>query len=105
MRRSPSVSFALMSMSVQMFVPTGTPSIWFVRALAAQGVFSKGLMVIGVGETDDADLPFFDNSVLGVHTSFYYASTLDNPENTAFPAKAGSEVQGCDLGAVSGHRI
>jgi branched-chain amino acid transport system substrate-binding protein len=69
---------------VQMFVPTGTPSITFVRALAAQGVFSKGLTVMGVGETDDGDLPSFDDSVIGVYTSFYYASTLDNPENTAF---------------------
>jgi branched-chain amino acid transport system substrate-binding protein len=70
--------------AVQMFVPTGTPSISFVRALSAQGVLSKGLIVMGVGETDDADLPSFDDSVLGVYTSFYYASTLQNPENAAF---------------------
>jgi branched-chain amino acid transport system substrate-binding protein len=78
---------------VQMFVPTGTPSISFVRALAAQGVFSKGLAVIGVGETDDADLPSFDDSVLGVHTSFYYASTLENPENTAFRQKLAAKFK------------
>jgi branched-chain amino acid transport system substrate-binding protein len=79
--------------ALQMFVPTGTPSITFVRALAAQGVFSKGLAVIGVGETDDADLPSFDDSVLGVHTSFYYASTLDNPENRAFREKLSAKFK------------
>ena len=69
---------------VQMFIPTGTPSISFVRGLSAQGVFSKGLTVIGVGETDDADLPSFDDSVIGVYTSFYYLPALDNPENKKF---------------------
>jgi len=69
---------------VQMFVPTGTPSLSFVRGLTAQGVFSKGLVAIGVGETDDGDLPSFDDSVIGINTSYYYASTLDNPENRHF---------------------
>jgi branched-chain amino acid transport system substrate-binding protein len=82
---------------VQMFVPTGTPSITFVRALAAQGVFAKGLAAIGVGETDDADLPSFDDSVLGVHTSFYYASTLDNPENKAFGEKLAAKFKDATL--------
>jgi len=78
---------------VQMFVPTGTPSITFMRGLAAQGVFSKGLMVIGVGETDEADLPGFDDSVIGVYTSFYYASTLNNPENVAFKQKLAAKFK------------
>jgi len=83
--------------AVQMFVPTGTPSISFVRALAAQGVFSKGLTAMGVGETDDADLPSFDDSVLGVYTSFYYASTLENPENTAFRQKLAAKFKEATL--------
>ncbi|HVG50786.1 MAG TPA: ABC transporter substrate-binding protein [Xanthobacteraceae bacterium] len=78
---------------VQMFVPTGTPSITFMRGLAAQGVFSKGLTVIGVGETDEADLPGFDDSVIGVYTSFYYASTLNNPENVAFKQKLAAKFK------------
>jgi branched-chain amino acid transport system substrate-binding protein len=82
---------------VQMFVPTGTPSISFVRGLAAQGVFAKGLALIGVGETDDADLPSFDDSVIGVHTSFYYASTLDNPENKAFSQKLAAKFKEATL--------
>jgi branched-chain amino acid transport system substrate-binding protein len=83
--------------AVQMFVPTGTPSISFVRGLAAQGVFSKGLTVMGVGETDDADLPSFDDSVLGVYTSFYYASTLENAENTAFRQKLAAKFKEATL--------
>jgi len=34
---------------VKMFIPTGTPSVSFVRGLSAQGVFAKGATVIGIG--------------------------------------------------------
>jgi branched-chain amino acid transport system substrate-binding protein len=69
---------------VQMFIPTGTPSVSFIRGLSAQGVFAKGATVIGVGETDDADLPSFDESVIGVHTSFHYAPDLPYAANKNF---------------------
>jgi branched-chain amino acid transport system substrate-binding protein len=69
---------------VQMFVPTGTPSITFMRGLSSQGVFKKGAVVIGVGETDEADLPQYDDSVIGVYTSFYFAPDLPYAENKNF---------------------
>jgi branched-chain amino acid transport system substrate-binding protein len=69
---------------VKMFIPTGTPSVSFVRGLSAQGVFAKGATVIGIGETDDADLPSFDESVIGVHTSFHYAPDLPYAANKNF---------------------
>jgi branched-chain amino acid transport system substrate-binding protein len=41
-------------------------------------------IVIGEGEAEDPDLHLFDDAVKGFHSSIYYSSTLDTPENTAF---------------------
>ena len=84
MRRLPSVSYAPTSTSCRCSFRRELRRSRSCAAWSAQGVFSKGLTVIGVGETDDADLPSFDDSVIGVYTSFYYLPTLNNPENTTF---------------------
>jgi branched-chain amino acid transport system substrate-binding protein len=69
------------------FIPNGTPSISFINALAQRGVL-KDTMVIGIDETDDFDLASFSDNVIGIYTSIFYASLLDNPENKAFVATA-----------------
>ena len=69
------------------FIPNGTPSISFVNALAARGVLAN-TMVIGIDETDDFDLASFSDNVIGIHTSIFYATLLDSPENKAFIATA-----------------
>jgi branched-chain amino acid transport system substrate-binding protein len=70
---------------VAIFVPPGAPAVGFVKALAARGVM-KTSIVIGQGEAEDPDLHLFDDAIKGFHSSIYYSSTLDNPENKAFLA-------------------
>jgi branched-chain amino acid transport system substrate-binding protein len=68
---------------VEIFIPPGSPAVGFVKALAARGVM-KDSIVIGQGEAEDSDLHLFDDSVIGFHSSIYYSSTTETPENTAF---------------------
>jgi branched-chain amino acid transport system substrate-binding protein len=70
---------------VSIFIPPGSPSVGFLKALAARGVLKK-VMVIGCAETDDADLHLFDDSITGFYSSLYYASGLAHKENLAFKA-------------------
>ena len=68
---------------VATFLPNGAPSVSFYSALATQGVV-RTTMVIGVAETDDPDLPAFNDSIAGVYSAIFYSQSLDNPENVAF---------------------
>lgn len=70
---------------VEIFIPPGSPAVGFVKALAARGVM-KDSIVIGQGEAEDPDLHLFDDSVKGFHSSIYYSSTSETPENKAFNA-------------------
>ena len=65
------------------FLPNGAPAVSFYSALASQGVV-KTTMVIGVAETDDPDLPAFNDNIAGVYSAIFYSQSLDNPENVAF---------------------
>lgn len=65
------------------FLPNGAPSVSFYSALATQGVV-KSAMVIGVAETDDPELPAFNDRIVGVYSAIFYSDSLDNPENIAF---------------------
>jgi branched-chain amino acid transport system substrate-binding protein len=80
---------------VPIFIPPGSPAVGFVKALAARGVM-KDSTVIGEGEAEDPDLHLFDDSVKGFHSSIYYSSTEETPENKAFigslKAKFGPET-------------
>jgi branched-chain amino acid transport system substrate-binding protein len=69
---------------VQLFILNGSPSVAFVRALAAGGALGKDKTFIGLAETDDGDLSNFDDSVIGFYSSLYYAQSIDNDENRKF---------------------
>ncbi len=79
---------------VEVFIPPGAPAMSFTRALVAQGVMKKGVLVIGIGETDEAYLPTYDESVLDYHSSFNYSAMLDNPENKKFKADLEAKYEG-----------
>ena len=68
---------------IEIFIPPGSPAVGFVKALAARGIM-KDSIVIGQGEAEDPDLHLFDDSVKGFHSSIYYSSTSETPENKAF---------------------
>lgn len=62
---------------INVFVPAGAPAVSFMKALAAQGVVGAKVSIMGQAETDDNELRLFDDSVIGVYSSLYYA--LDAP--------------------------
>jgi branched-chain amino acid transport system substrate-binding protein len=65
---------------IDMFIPAGAPAVAFMRALIAQGIDPQKVAIVGMGETDDPYLKLFDDSVLGVYSSLYYA--IDAPGKT-----------------------
>ena len=78
---------------VNVFIPPGAPSVGFLKALAAQGVMKK-MVVVGCAETDDADLHLFDDSVVGYYSSLYYTLSLPHKENQTFKAKLAERFPG-----------
>ena len=69
---------------LEIFIPTGAPSVGFIKALAAQGVLGGKTVVIGSAEVDDTELHLFDRQVEGVYSCLFYLPALDNPANHAF---------------------
>jgi branched-chain amino acid transport system substrate-binding protein len=69
---------------VNIFIPPGAPALAFIKALAAQNVLGQGIMVIGCPETDDPDLKLYDDSVVGVYSSLYYAIGIPGEANRKF---------------------
>jgi branched-chain amino acid transport system substrate-binding protein len=62
------------------FIPNGSPTASFLRAFAARDL-AKTMTFIGLGVPDDPDLPALGDVALGLTSSLFYASTLDNAEN------------------------
>ena len=80
---------------VHVFIPNGAPAVNFIKALAARDLL-KTIVFIGVGESDDPDLPSLGESSVGYHSSIYYTATLKNDENKQFIAKH-AEKFGADV--------
>ena len=66
---------------VDIFIPNGAPSATFIKALSAQGVLGGKIALIGIAETDDTELRFFDKNVVGVYSSLFYGPSIDNEQN------------------------
>ncbi len=62
---------------ITVFIPAGAPAVSFMKALVAQGVSPTRIPIVGSAETDDNELHLFDDSVIGVYSSLYYA--IDAP--------------------------
>jgi len=94
---------------VQVFFPSGAPSVNFVKAVSSRGLMRDGTMVIGLA--NDTDLPSFDESAIGYLSMSFYAPALDNPENRRFKEsirrKFGDSVQPSFLmlGAYDGMQL
>ncbi len=71
---------------VNIFIPSGAPAVAMIKALIAQGINPTKTAIIGQAETDDPDLKLFDDSVLGVYSSLYYALGVPGPANARFKA-------------------
>jgi len=78
---------------VHVFIPNGAPAVNFIKAVAARDLL-KSTVFIGVGESDDPDLPSLGEASLGYHSTLYYTLTLKNDENSQFVAKHTEKFKG-----------
>ncbi|MDF2115953.1 ABC transporter substrate-binding protein [Roseiarcaceae bacterium H3SJ34-1] len=69
------------------FLPNGAPAGSYLRGMTARNLMKDGMKFIGLGVPDDPDIPALGDLALGLYSSLYYTSTVDNPENKAFVAE------------------
>jgi len=71
------------------FLPSGPPTLAFVKAYNDNGLKAAGIKFYGTGDlTQESDLPALGESALGLQTTFHYAVSHDSPENKTFVAAA-----------------
>lgn len=75
------------------FIPSGAPAISLLKALTAQGVMGKAL-VIGQAEADDPDLHLYDDTIVGFYSALHYALGINNDANRKFKAAVQSNSPG-----------
>jgi branched-chain amino acid transport system substrate-binding protein len=71
------------------FLPSGPPTLAFVKAYNDNGLKSAGIKFYGTGDlTQESDLPALGDAALGLQTTYHYAVSHDSPENKTFVAAA-----------------
>ena len=94
------------------FLPSGPPTLAFVKAFIDNGLKGAGIKLITTGDlTLEPDLPALGDAALGIISTYPYATSHDTPENKAFLAelkKIGlpeNEVVMTAVGAYDGTRL
>jgi len=67
--------------AIYIFIPSGSPSVAFVKAYAERGLKAAGVKLMGGGEFDQPYLPNFSDDVIGTYSVNHYTATNDRPEN------------------------
>ena len=79
------------------FLPSGAPTVGFVKAYAESGLKEKGVALISTGDlTEEAGLPAIGDAALGMRTSFHYSVAHDSALNRAFVAAASKAIGNAD---------
>jgi len=94
------------------FLPSGPPTLAFVKSFIDNGLKSSGVKLITTGDvTDEPDLPAIGDGGLGIISTYHYAVSHDSAENRRFLAeikKAGgteNEVTMAAVGAYDGAKL
>jgi branched-chain amino acid transport system substrate-binding protein len=67
------------------FLPSGPPTLAFVKAYNETGLKAAGIQFFGTGDlSQESDLPALGDAALGILTGFHYAVSHDSPENQTF---------------------
>lgn len=75
------------------FLPSGPPTLGFVKAYNENGLKAAGIKFFGPGDlTQESDLPALGDAALGIQTTFHYALSHDSPENKAFVEAAAKAI-------------
>ncbi|WP_375459107.1 ABC transporter substrate-binding protein [uncultured Enterovirga sp.] len=70
------------------FLPSGPPTLAFVKAFIDNGLKAAGIKLITTGDlTLETDLPALGDAALGIISTYGYAMSHDSPENKAFLAE------------------
>lgn len=70
------------------FLPSGPPTLAFVKAFIDNGLKSSGIRLITTGDlTLETDLPALGDAGLGIISTYGYATSHDSAENRAFLAE------------------
>lgn len=100
------------SEAVFAFLPSGPPTLAFVKAFIDNGLKAAGIKLITTGDlTLEPDLPALGDAALGIISTYPYATSHDSAENRAFLAelkKVGlpdNEVVMTAVGAYDGTRV
>lgn len=71
------------------FLPSGPPTLGFVKAFSDTGLKQAGVKLFAPGDlTQESDLPALGEAAAGMVTSFHYAVSHDSAANRAFVAAA-----------------
>ncbi len=71
------------------FLPSGPPTLGFVKAFSDTGLKSAGVKLFATGDlTQESDLPALGEAAAGMLTSFHYAVSHESEANKAFVAAA-----------------
>lgn len=69
------------------FLPSGPPTLGFVKAFIDNGLKESGKKLITTGDlTLEPDLPALGDAGVGIISTYHYANSHDSPENKAFLA-------------------
>lgn len=70
------------------FLPSGPPTLAFVKAFIDNGLKAAGIKLVTTGDlTLETDLPALGDAALGIISTYGYAISHDSPENKAFLAE------------------
>ncbi|HEY5818082.1 MAG TPA: ABC transporter substrate-binding protein [Mesorhizobium sp.] len=71
--------------AVMAFLPSGPPTLGFVKAYNENGLKEAGIKFYATGDlTQESDLPALGDGAVGLQTTYHYAVSHDSPENKAF---------------------
>lgn len=94
------------------FLPSGPPTLSFVKAFNETGLKEKGVQLLAPGDlTQESDLPALGDAALGILTTFHYALSHKSPENEKFVAAASKAIGAPEeltfpaVGAYDGMRV
>ena len=86
------------------FLPSGPPTLGFVKAFIDNGLKSAGVKLLTTGDVvPEPDLPNIGDAAVGILSTYHYASSHDSPENKRFLEairKAGGSVDEVTMAAV-----
>ncbi len=67
------------------FLPSGPPTLAFVKAYIDNGLKADGIKLLSTGDVvTEPDLPAIGESGLGILSTYHYAVSHESPENAAF---------------------